>query len=544
MSRRLNESNQASPEARHMEKIATNTFDFALIRRGGLTYVDKTALIHPIADGSMGNQFFLARPRRFGKSLLCSTLQCLFEGRRELFEGLAISSMPWDWSKRYPVIRLDMTTCSGATLEEVKVAITAKMRRESERLGVPLRDESGPREALAAFIEDVAATGSDGQCVLLIDEYDKPLTRWVGTEDVLPYQEFLKSFYSVVKETESRQRFCLMTGVSKFSKVSIFSDLNNLTDLTLSPFATTLLGYTHDEVRQNFPQRLEALGRALGTDVDGAFSRLVDMYDGYRFDEALVPVFNPVSLGNALSTLRLSSYWFETGTPGWLMSYAKKAPIDVDGLEVSGQMLGTFEPASPSMPAVLLQTGYLTIKGVSGEDVGKLYDLGFPNREVQAGFSTWLARAYTGVGDAEVSGWATACRRAVAGGDAEGFVDALRSFFASIGYDLTDRLSEQAYQCVCVAILRFIGIYLQAEVRTSRGRIDTVLRAPGNVFVVEMKVASGEQASDQVAQTALEQIRSKGYADPYRAGSEQVTLLGLTFDCLTHNIGAWVAEGL
>ena len=312
----------------------------------------------------------------------------------------------------------------------------------------------------------------------------------------------------------------------------------------MSPYATTLLGYTHDEVRENFPQRLEALGRGLGADAEGAFARLADMYDGYCFDKALVPVFNPVSLGNALSDLALSSYWFETGTPGWLMSYARRAPIDVDDLEVGEPMLGTFEPANPSMPAVLLQTGYLTIKAVSGEDVGRLYDLGFPNREVEAGFSTWLAQAYTGAGDAEASGWAAACRRAVACGDAPGFVDALRSFFASIGYDLTDRLNEQAYQCVCVAILRFVGIYLMAEVRTSRGRIDMVMRAPGHVFVVEVKVASGEEAGDRAARSALGQIRSKGYADPYRAGADAVTLLGMTFDCLTHNVGAWVAEAL
>ena len=527
-----------------MEKIATDIADFAQIREDGLVYVDKTALIYPLVDRGMGNQFFLARPRRFGKSLLCSTLQCLFEGRRGLFEGLAMGSLPWDWSKSYPVIRLDLTPCSGATLEEVELGISAALASESDRLGVPLRDLPGLRERFRFLIEDVAATGPGGQCVLLVDEYDKPLTRWVGADAVLPYQEFLKSFYSVVKATGPRQRFCLMTGVSKFSKVSIFSDLNNLTDLTMSPYATTLLGYTHDEVRANFPRRLESLGRALGTDAEGAFARLADMYDGYRFDEALVPVFNPVSLGNALSTLRLSSYWFETGTPGWLMSYARKAPIDIDSLEVGEADLGTFEPASPSMPAVLLQTGYLTIREFEQRGRLRSYRLGFPNHEVEDGFNAWLADAYTHGDGRSTSAWRNACYDSVASGDAEGFVSALRSFFAAIGYDLTDHLTEQAYQCVCVAILRFIGIALSAEVRTSKGRIDMVMHAENHTFVAEIKVASGDEANECAARNALSQIHDKGYADPYRIGPGKVTLLGMTFDCLTHNVGAWVAEAL
>ena len=307
-----------------LERIATNTYDFETIRRTGLTYVDKTRLLYPLVDGSMGNQFFLSRPRRFGKSLLISTIQKLFEGRRDLFEGLAIDSLPWDWSKAYPVLRLDMSLCSGETVGEVEGRVLATLRSEASRLQTPLRDENDAAVCFRSLVEDIAATGPSGQLVLLIDEYDQPLTRWVGSQNVLPFQAFLKSFYSVVKATESKQRFCLMTGVSKLSKVSIFSDLNNLTDLTMSPFATTLLGYTHEEVRANFPARLEFLAQALGTDVDGAFSQLVEMYDGYCFDDRMVRVFNPVSLGSSLRDTQLKPYWFETGTPGWLMSYAKK----------------------------------------------------------------------------------------------------------------------------------------------------------------------------------------------------------------------------
>ena len=527
-----------------MESIATNTYDFTRIRTTGLAYVDKTAYIHMLANERMGNQFFLSRPRRFGKSLLCSTLQCLFEGRRELFEGLAIDSLPWDWSKTYPVIRLDMAACSGETIDEIVSRTQATIRAEADRFEVPLKGGDDPVLNFRFLIEDVAATNPDGKCVLLVDEYDKPLTRWIGSDKVAPYQAFLKSFYSVVKLTESRQRFCLMTGVSKFSKVSIFSDLNNLTDITMDTRFSALLGYTHDEVRANFPGGLSALAQALGTDVDGAFARLESMYDGYCFDRSLTRVFNPVSLGRCLDSSDMRSYWFETGTPGWLMAYAKKQPIELDSLDVPEASLGTYEPANPSMPAVLLQTGYLTIKDFEEYGRSRIYRLGFPNHEVEDGFNEWLANTYTVANEAETSAWALACRRAIAMGDAEGLVAALRSFFSSIGYDLADRLTEQAYQCVAVAILRFIGMYVSAEVTTSTGRIDMVMHAPGHVFVVEVKVASGEAADEKAARGAIAQIRERGYAEPWRMGADEVTLLGLTFDCLTHNVGAWVAEGL
>ncbi len=529
-----------------LERIATNTYDFENVRSTGLTYVDKTGLLYLLVNESIGNQFFLARPRRFGKSLLCSTIQKLFEGRRDLFEGLAIDSLDWDWSKTYPVLRLDMNLCTGETLEEVETSVESTLRREAERLGVALRAEGNLRDRFASLVDDAAATSPEGKIVLLVDEYDKPLTRWVGEPEVLPFQTFLKSFYSVIKLTESKQRFCLMTGVSKFSKVSIFSDLNNLTDISMDMRFSALLGYTHDEVRANFPGRLAELAGALETDVDGAFAELVKMYDGYCFDRSMVRVFNPVSLGRALDSSDMRSYWFETGTPGWLMSYAKKEPMNVDDLEVSEADLGTFEPASPYMPAVLFQTGYLTISGF--EEVGRvrMYRMSFPNHEVEDGFTAWLADAYTRAGQGETSAWALACRRAVAAGDAEAFVDALESFFASIGYDLSDRLNEQAYQCVAVAILRFIGIYLDAEVTTARGRIDMVMRAPGHVFVLELKVVSSAAGALGAASAAaaLAQIRKRGYAEPYRCSGDEVTLLGIAFDCETHNVGAWTVESL
>ena len=289
---------------------------------------------------------------------------------------------------------MHITSPAGRFLDEVEVSMESALRREAERLGVALRDGGNLRDRFASLIEDIAAGAPDGKLVLLIDEYDKPLTRWVGESEVLPFQSFLKSFYSVVKLTESKQRFCLMTGVSKFSKVSIFSDLNNLIDISMDLRFSTLLGYTHDEVRANFPACLNALANVLGTDENGAFTEVVDMYDGYCFDRSMTRVFNPVSLGRALESSDMRSYWFETGTPGWLMSYAKKAPIDVDNLEVSEADLGTFEPADPYMPTVLFQTGYLTIADFEEIGRARVYRMKFPNHEVEDGFTQWLADAY------------------------------------------------------------------------------------------------------------------------------------------------------
>ena len=390
-----------------MEKIATDTSNFEVIRTAGYTYVDKTGALYPLVEDSIGRHFFLARPRRFGKSLLVSTLQKLFEGRRDLFAGLAIDALPWDWSAKYPVLRLDMSLCTGETVDKVKNRVLATLHSEAERLGVPLRDEGSPAVCFRSLIDDVAATSPSGQLVLLVDEYDKPLTRWIGTDEALPYQDFLSSFYTVIKATAPKQRFCLVTGVCRFPMASMSSGLNNLTDITMDARFATLLGYTRNEARASFPQRLDNLARQLGTDADDTVDRLEDMYGGYCFNRSMVQVFNPVSLGRCLDTADLRSYWFETGTPSWLMSLVKTRPLGMDvwaagsvgsagAVEVSENQLGTFEPNAPYMPAALFQAGYLTIKGCEERGRRHVYLLGFPNHEVEDAFNAWPTDAYTG----------------------------------------------------------------------------------------------------------------------------------------------------
>ena len=264
-----------------MEKAATDIYTFENLRNGGFTYVDKTAILKELADLSRGKQFFIARPRRFGKSLAVSTLKCLFEGKRELFEGLAIEPA-WDWSKKWPVIHLDMGSAQTATVPELKRRWREFLSNECARNKIAFRDDENPATAFERTINDLAAESEDGQVVVLIDEYDKPLLGHLMTPQVTEFKNALKAFYSVLKTLEGKQRFLFITGVSKFSKVSIFSDLNNLKDYTLEAVAGTLFGYTHDEVRRYFPGCLAALGEKLGKTPDGAFAEVVNWATGGR----------------------------------------------------------------------------------------------------------------------------------------------------------------------------------------------------------------------------------------------------------------------
>ena len=376
-----------------MERIATDTYSFTDIRNGGFVYVDKTAILKTLADGTLGKQFFVARPRRFGKSLAISTLQCLFEGRHELFEGLAIEP-EWDWSKTYPVLRLDMGSCQASSVAELWRKIDTLLESESRRLGVPLHG----LDASARFrfmLEDLSAVNPEKKMVLLVDEYDKPLLGHLGRSDVNDIRDALKEFYSVIKTCEGCQRFAFITGVSKFSKVSIFSDLNNLNEFSMDARVATLFGYTHEEVKANFPGALAALGEKFGLDADATFAKLVHWYDGYRFEENAVPVFNPVSVGKCLSTQKFDPYWFETGTPSFLLKLIEKDPVDIDRIEISQTAFSVYEPDAPELMAIFYQTGYLTIESARQDGEERLYKLGFPNYEVRKAFSESLSREFS-----------------------------------------------------------------------------------------------------------------------------------------------------
>ena len=522
-----------------MEKAATDIYTFENLRKGGYTYVDKTAILKDIADDSRGRQFFISRPRRFGKSLAVSTLKCLFEGKRDLFKGLAIEP-EWDWSKKWPVIHLDMGSAQTRTVPELERFWRDMLKDEAKRNGVKFRDDENPAVAFKNLINDlydralsakrkttagkdiVAASSDEGQVVVLIDEYDKPILGHLMTPHVTEFKNALKAFYSVLKTLEGKQRFLFITGVSKFSKVSIFSDLNNLKDYTLNAAVATLFGYTHEEVRKNFPQSLAALGEKLGKDAEGAFADIVKWYDGYRFHQDAEPVVNPVSLGMTFDVMELGNWWSKTAIPTFLIDFFRKKPVDMSNLTVDDNDLDAYEPERIKPVTLLFQTGYLTIKSFRQMEAIRLYTLGFPNLEVENSFLKDLSAVYVGQETSDTVNIAAKVVNALLARDPEAFVEAFRQFFAAIPYDLTSRQNEQSWQAIMYVVLRVIGINVGGEVRTHKGRIDLTVETATDAYIIEVK-------RDSTAKKAIEQIQDKSYTDRFRPSGKPITLIGIAF---------------
>ena len=523
-----------------MEKAATDIYTLENLRMGEYSYVDKTAILKKLADDSRGRQFFIARPRRFGKSLAVSTLKCLFEGKRELFKGLAIEP-EWDWSRKWPVIHLDMGSAQTTTVPELKRFWRDMIKDEAKRNGVAFRDDENPAIALKNLISDLydraleeqrkvalehgsEANNSkeEGQVVVLIDEYDKPLLGHLMTPQVTEFKDALKAFYSVLKTLEGKQRFLFITGVSKFSKVSIFSDLNNLKDYTLNATVATLFGYTHKEVRRYFPGCLAALGEKLGKDADGAFADIVKWYDGYRFHQNAETVVNPVSLGMTFDSMELANWWSKTAIPTFLIDFFRKKPIDVSTLTIDENDLDAYEPERIKPVTLLFQTGYLTIKGFEQIEAMRCYTLGFPNLEVENSFLKDLSAVYIGQDTSYTVNVAARVVNALRAHDPEGFVEAFRQFFAAIPYDLTDRQNEQSWQAIMYVVLRVIGINVGGEVRTHKGRIDLTVETATDAYIIEVK-------RDSTAKKAIEQIQDKSYTDRFHPSGKPITLIGIAF---------------
>ncbi len=553
-----------------MEKIATDTYLFERVREGGFVYVDKTAILKTLADGSLGTQFFIARPRRFGKSLAVSTLQCLFEGRRDLFRGLAIEP-DWDWSKTYPVLKLDMADCQANSAAELKEALASLLRSEAARLGVSVRENEPLAGRFRFLMMDVIAAAdrkakerdaeaSVNQLVLLVDEYDKPLLGHLGKPDVTEIRDTLKSFYSVIKTCEGLQRFAFITGVSKFSKVSIFSDLNNLNEFSMDARVATLFGYTHEEVKANFPESLAALGAKQGLDAEATFARLVHWYDGYRFHQDAAPVFNPVSVGKCLSSGEFDPYWFETGTPTFLLKLMEKNPVLLDEIEVPQTLFSVYEPDRPALMSLLYQTGYLTIKSARQDGGIRLYRLASPNFEVATAFSESLSADFARLDGEEHASLLTQMVEALRADDVDGMLDALSCFFANIPANITVR-REKYYQTLFYAVFVLIGARTHAECWTNRGRVDAVVETQRGVYVFEFKLGTGgrdgyppaacrprsgcpsrgarpspEGPASVSAAAALAQIKAKGYHEKWLRCGKKVTLVGAAFDAEMRNL--------
>ena len=532
-------------ESNAVEKPATDVYTFENLRRGDFTYVDKTEALIGLIDESIGRQFFIARPRRFGKSLCVSTLKAIFEGKKELFQGLAIEKK-WDWKKKWSVLHLDMGSCQAPTVEALWKNIIACLESEAKRIGVKLPKTSRASVMFRKLIEALAdkCKVKEGgkrvrEMVLLVDEYDKPLLGHLCKDDVVEFRDALKEFYSVIKTTESMQRFAFITGISKFSKVSIFSDLNNLIDLTMVKEQSSLFGYTHEEVKKYYPKMIAALGEELGLNSEEAFAKICAMYDGYRFHQDGERIINPVSLGQCLRNRDFNTYWSDTAVPTFLIDILKKNPLNFETIDLPADKLKTYEPERPQIETLLYQTGYLTIKGsrtiapagVTGAAaIGKIvYELGFPNHEVEDSFLSLLVPAYTGIVKARDENAQLIAAERINGDDVEGFLEALDVFFHSIPYNLTDRQNEQMWQTIVWTVLRSVSLNVNGEVFTAKGRADMVIQTPNNVYILEFKL-------NDTAANAIKQIRKLKYHLPYKLTKKGITLIGLGFSAKKRTI--------
>ena len=504
-----------------MEKVATDIYTFERLREEGFTYVDKTDSLYAMASGESGAQFFIARPRRFGKSLAVSTLKSLFQGRREFFKGLAIEPK-WDWSKKWPVLHLDMGSAQTTTVAELHERWRAILANSCRDNGILFRDSQNPATAFENVVNDLAAMSDDGRMVLLVDEYDKPLLGHLMKSDVAEFRDALKAFYSVIKTLESKQRFTFITGVSKFSKVSIFSDLNNLNDWTMNADAATLFGYTHEEVLKYFPERINALARANSMTDEGAFDEIVNWYDGYRFHYQSQLVINPVSLGNCLKNREFANYWSETAMPTFLVDILRKKPLDFSCVDIDEEELGNYEPDNPKGVTLLFQTGYLTIDTFRQRAASRRYTLRLPNLEVENSFLKDIVGTYTGQEPSRTSGYASYAGDALYDHDIPKFIKSLKAFFADIPYSLTDRQNEQMWQTICYVVLRSIGVNVNGEVQTHDGRMDMTVETPNDIYIVEFKL-------DKPAAEAMEQIKGKDYAGKYALSGKRINLIGVSF---------------
>ena len=506
---------------------------FERIREDGYVYVDKTSLVYCLA--TTGKHYFLSRPRRFGKSLLVSTLEAYFLGKKGLFAGLAMERLEREWTE-YPVFHLDLNSQKYETPQSLADILNAALTKWEKEYG---REEA--ETSLSLRFQGVvqrAAEKTGHNAVILVDEYDKPLLQSIGNDSLqTDYRNTLKAFYGVLKSCDRYIRFALLTGVTKFSKVSVFSDLNNLEDISMSRVYESVCGITEDELHSELAGDVVALAESGGISQEAAYHKLKEWYDGYHFTRNGMDIYNPFSVLNTLKRRDFGSYWFETGTPTFLVELLKKSRYNLhrltDEVAMSDSLMGIDSMGNNPVP-YLYQSGYLTIKGYNPEF--RVYELGFPNKEVEEGFTKFLLPCYAHLDSGNSAFEVMNFVQDVRGGNVDGFMKRLQSFFADTPYELAREL-ELHYQNVLFIVFKLMGFYTQVEYHTSQGRVDLVLQTEKYIYVMEFKL---EGTSDE----ALRQIEEKNYALPFASDPRKVYKIGVNFSNEIRGIEGWkVANG-
>ena len=530
-----------------MEKIATDISSFENLRKGGYVYVDKTDLLWRLACDREGRQFFISRPRRFGKSLMLSTFKCLFEGRRDLFKGLKIERKRWDWQKTWPVVMLDMSKAKASDIGDLEEVLKGQVRSLAREFGVVVdkADFVTSARAFGTFLDGMAA--SRGEFVVLVDEYDVPLQGFLSRRaDIRKARSLLHDFYVQLKAHSGDFRFLMLTGVTKLTKLSVFSGLNHLTDLTMKkPEYAALLGYRRQEILDNFPRRLGKMARVNKTDVSGAMKLLTAWYDSYRFAPySAAKVFNPISVGMALGDGILEGYWAGTGMATRVMERmeaARKSPADFEGCTATVSELDLCDALELPAKSLMYQSGYLTIKGLSKTEVDEIGNpkliLGAPNHEVRGALKAGWFDHFVKIPSTEFEALVDVAKRQVSDGNLDGLVtETLYRVYAKVPPEWRIRSEADAKRHFRL-FMEMLGAEVSAEAGSARGYADAIIATKKFVWVFEFKF-------NKTSQAAIRQIREKGYADSYRGDGRPVTLVGVNFRKAKRNIDEPLFEPL
>ena len=510
-----------------LQRLPVGIQTFSELREGNYLYVDKTEAILRLI--TQGKYFFLSRPRRFGKSLLLSTIKSIYQGRRDLFSDLWIAQQR-DWSKVNPVIHLSFASISYRELG-LEAAIRVQLQATAAEQGVSFTNSDSISRMFAELLEKLA--DQHGKVVVLIDEYDKPLIDYL---DDIPLakanQQVMKTFYSVIKDSDPHIEFLLITGVSKFSRVSLFSDLNNLYDLTLDLDSANLLGYTQTELIHYFTPYLPAVMQRTKLDGPVLWEKIQEWYNGYTWDLETA-IYNPFSILNFFQAKAFRNFWFETGTPTFLPKLMRREKVyRLDDLDVVEAALGNYDIERLQLTPVLFQTGYLTLK--SRDEYG-LYRLDYPNHEVQASMTLYLMAEWAHEEPARTTPMVIKLHKAFLANDIEAVIDIIKTVFKKIPYPIFIQDREAYYHSLIYLTFFYLGQFAEAEVNESNARVDCVVKTPAHIYIIEFKL-------DETAQVAMRQIKNRDYAGAFRDDPRPKVLLGINFSSRLKSVDDWLVE--
>lgn len=506
---------------------------FPKIRRGGFVYVDKTNYIKSLVDVPL--HYFLSRPRRFGKSLLLTTMQSYFEGDRELFKGLAIDDDNTDWTP-HPVLLLSLNSFNPESKGSIKDLLSNIFTRYENIYGKLADIEDLPQRFENLIIS--AHEKSRQTVVVLVDEYDSPLLSTIDHPELNDYyRQVLKGVFTVLKSADSHIHFAFITGISRFSQTSLFSGANNLTDISFEEEYAGICGITEEEIRKNLGDSVEILARKMKISEDDAMKLLKENYDGYHFCQGSPDIYNPYSLLRTMRVNKIDDYWFGTGTPSYLLHIMRRDNFflpALDCIETQKSGLSVKESYMNNPVALLFETGYLTIK--SYDDEKQTYTLGLPNKEVAESFTSALMPIYSGYSEMECENLLVRMRSAVVDGDAERFMELLQTFLEGNPYGNTEMAKRESYfKNNIYIIFKALGFLPHAEEQTCRARMDVMLRTRRYIYIFELK-------TDGSLPKAMDQIEEKGYALPYRESGKTLIKIAANYSTERNNIDGWICE--